>query len=664
MSEIERARNALFAIPPNLDREHWVRVGMAAKAAGLEFDDFHEWSQPAQNYGGERDCESVWKSFSESGPITEGTLFATAINNGWQDPSKRPQAANGRRTAEHIPAHRKAPVAPVKKPQGSSVSEVWERCTPASAEHEYIAAKGGLPTGLRIYPYDAPPLQIRNVDVRGWLAVPCSDLDGMLQTIQFISADGTKLNLAGATFGDGFFVVGDLLEPMQIYIAEGLGQAWAVHAVADAPAVVCFGASRMRTVAAAIRGRFPTAAIVLVPDKGKESQCADIARDLSCAWVQMPSDKPANFDVNDLALGDGPNEGPEALDALLKQAKTTSTRFQLLSATELATAPPLRWLVRGVLPAEGLAALYGPSGSGKSFLVLDLAAAIAGASGEWFGRRVNAAPVTFCVLEGEAGLSKRLAAWSRHHQKPNPDRLRFINEQVDLIADVTELGKAIQAAGGAGGLVIIDTLNRSAPGADENSSVDMGNLISAAKQLQTLVAGLVLLVHHTGKDATKGLRGHSSLYAALDGAIEVCKTDFRREWTVAKSKDDETGAVHSFRLDVIPLGTDVEGEPVTSCVVVPDDSQISIARVKLPQGGNQMIALNALAAPLRESLIFGKPGAIPSRPCLELEEAVRIVADSLAVEKKRRNERAREAIAGLVGRGIYGLHDGWIWRAD
>ena len=70
-----------------------------------------------------------------------------------------------------------------------------------------------------------------------------------------------------------------------------------------------------------------------------------------------------------------------------------------------------------------------------------------------------------------------------------------------------------------GAVVFLDTLNRAAPTADENSSKDMGEILSAAKLLQSLINGLVVLVHHTGKDATKGLRGHSSLFAALDAAV-------------------------------------------------------------------------------------------------------------------------------------------------
>jgi putative DNA primase/helicase len=259
---------------------------------------------------------------------------------------------------------------------------------------------------------------------------------------------------------------------------------------------------------------------------------------------------------------------------------------------------------------------------------------------------------------------KRLAAWSLHHKRPVPDLLRFIAQAFDLLdgGDVAELGKAIQAAGGAGGLVILDTLNRAAPGADENSSVDMGNIIAAAKRLQSITGGLVLLVHHTGKDSTKGLRGHSSLYAALDGAIEVNKTDSRREWSVAKSKDDETGAVHAFKLEVVPVGFDDEGEEITSCVAVLDDSVDAVKRVKLPGGGNQKIALDTLAEPLRKSCDIGKDGAPNGHPCIRLDDAVTLVAERLTCEAKRRTERAQQALTALVAKGIYGVKGDWLWR--
>ncbi|HJV80160.1 AAA family ATPase [Noviherbaspirillum sp.] len=339
-------------------------------------------------------------------------------------------------------------------------------------------------------------------------------------------------------------------------------------------------------------------------------------------------------------------------------------RYKLLSGADLCAAPPMRWMVRGILPMEGLAALYGPSGSGKSFLTLDLCAAIAGGGNDWFGRRVQQRPVTYVCLEGEQGMGKRVNAWSLYHRTPAPGALRFVTQPFDLrkVGDVRDLAAAVEAAGGVGGLVVLDTLNRAAPGVDENSSVDMGRVIAAAKQLQSLTGGLVLLVHHTGKDANKGLRGHSSLHAALDGAIEVCQSDGCRTWRIAKSKDDETGCMRGFKLHALLVDVDEDGDNITSCVVLPDDTGATVKRAKVPQGENQRLVMDALR-PLFETGVTGRPGAPPTRRCVELEVAVTAGACNLTCATDKRTSRAREAITGLINRGVLGCCDGWLWQA-
>ncbi|MCA8094420.1 AAA family ATPase [Burkholderia anthina] len=650
-----RARDALYSLDAGCPRSEWVSAGMAAKAAGLSEADFVEWSSTGANFGGERDAKSAWKSFDVNGGIGPGTLFKMARDAGWRDP----RARNGM-LAARVPVAKSPRTDASPKPCTDLVA-TFEGYPAAAADHRYIVAKRGNPDGLRMVPAD-DTMTISGQRVAGWLAVPARSLDGELRTIQFIPPPGTgkKLNMPGASFCDGLFVVGDIAPDSTLYVCEGIGQAWAC-AKADyhATAVVTFGAGRIRMVAKLLRMQFPAARIVIVPDRGKEADAEDIAREIAGAWVEMPADKPANYDANDFETDHGPDE----LGDLLRAAKLPPLRYRLQSAADLLSAPPLRWMVQGVLPASGFAAVYGPSGSGKSFLVLDLCAAIADGS-EWFGRRVNSASVTYVCLEGEAGLGKRAKAWSIRQRRNLPTRLRFVTQPLDLRQpeDVADLCAAVLTAGGRDGLLVIDTLNRAAPGTDENSSVDMGQLIEACKEIQRQLGGVVLLVHHTGKDGTKGLRGHSSLYAALDAAIEVSRNDARREWSVAKSKDDADGGRQAFTLRVVELGDDEHGEPVTSCVVVADESTEEVRRVKLPQGGNQRIALDALAEPLRQSRDFGMGDAPPSHPCIEIEAAVPLVADRLTCDPKRRTERAREAITGLVTRGVYGAKEGWLWR--
>jgi hypothetical protein len=349
----------------------------------------------------------------------------------------------------------------------------------------------------------------------------------------------------------------------------------------------------------------------------------------------------------------------DAIEARLAAPEPTPqpSRFKLLNSSDLHALPPLAWCVRGVLPATGLAAIYGPSGCGKSFLTFDLAAAIADGR-SWFDCRVTQAPVVYCALEGEAGFKQRAQAWEARHGRDLPPELHMLLQPFSLtdMADLTELAAIVPP----GAVVILDTLNRAAPLADENNSRDMGEILQSAKWLQSAVGGLVILVHHTGKNAAAGLRGHSSLFAAMDAALEVSRDGDRREWRVAKAKDGRDGDHHPFRLRVENLGVEPTGEEITSCVIEPDTTTQDVRAVKLPQGGNQRLVWDALR-PLFKDGRTGRPGAPITRPCIELEAAVAAGASKLTCPTDKRTSRARDAITGLVSRGLLGLNEGWLW---
>jgi len=154
----------------------------------------------------------------------------------------------------------------------------------------------------------------------------------------------------------------------------------------------------------------------------------------------------------------------------------------------------------------------------------------------------------------------------------------------------------------------------------------------------------------------------------MDAAVEVSRSDDRREWRVAKSKDGADGLAHPFKLAVVELGTDDHGDPVTSCVVEADQTAKTasdIARVKLPQGGNQKLAMDALRTILaRQSPLSSEyPACVPpGRVAVELEAVLPEVAARIPCEGKRKTTRAREAITGLIGRGVYEFREGWLWR--
>lgn len=454
---------------------------------------------------------------------------------------------------------------------------IWSRCEAATPGHAYIESKGATAApldGLRVVPA-GDPLRIMGESMAGSLVVPVLRPGGELASLQFITvgetaerlkAKGkpTKLNLPGASV-EGWYSVGDLLPGGVAYLCEGIGTAWAAWMATGCAAVVCFGSGNMGKVAQALRQKDSAARLVLCPDVGKEAQAQSIAAAVGGAVAAMPEGWPNNSDLQDL----GQREGFDVVAALLDNAQAPpqpEPRFKLLTCDQLRELPPLAWRVRGVLPARGLAAIAGPSGSGKSFLAFDMAAAIAG-GWRWFGQRVEAAPVVYAALEGEAGYKLRAQAWEAHHCKALPYELRLMLDTFKLTEaqDVDDLATVVPA----GAVVIIDTLNRAAPESDENSSRVMGLILEAAKRLQALTGGLVVLVHHTGKNESKGLRGHSSLFAALDAVVTVSRDGDRREWKMGKSKDGADGEAHTFKLQVETLGFDEHGDSLTSCIVVP-----------------------------------------------------------------------------------------------
>ena len=337
--------------------------------------------------------------------------------------------------------------------------------------------------------------------------------------------------------------------------------------------------------------------------------------------------------------------------------------FHLLDRNAIMAIQPIQWRVKGLFPTTGIAAIFGPSGSGKSFLAKDLAVRIA-LGQDWFGHRTDACPVTYVMLEGEAGLRNRVAAWEAHNSATIPDNFKALAQPFQLSEpeQVEELGALLPS----GGVVIIDTLNRSAPGLDENSSQDMGRILAGMKSLQEITGGLVLVVHHTGKDASKGMRGHSSLHAALDGAIEVERSANSRFWSAAKVKDGEDGKQVAFQLHRVVLGKDADGDEISSCAVGPDASELFKPRE--PSGQLQKSALSTIRRMISTSPDKGQAGCDPQTHCIKVESAVAEVAGTLGARPpNKRTHEARRLITSLTAGGylksaIDDAGEAWLWQ--
>lgn len=296
-------------------------------------------------------------------------------------------------------------------------------------------------------------------------------------------------------------------------------------------------------------------------------------------------------------------------EAQTADAPVFKFNFQTLEAFSMRTPAP--WIVKGVLPQAELGLIIGPPGSGKSFFALDLALAIA-TGAPWCGLKVRQGRVAYIAAEGTGGFANRVKAALRQQDlDPTTAPLSILPSAPNFMdkADVVDVAKSIVHHGGAE-VIFIDTYAQVTPGADENSGKDMGKALALCKGLHRATRALIILLHHVGKDASKGARGWSGLAAAADVSIEVMRFDSGdRMATVVKQKDGADGAEFGFRLAPVVLGLDEDAEEVTSCVLehitAPSKERRTRNSALKPEQKEALTVLNTLV-PLNDNGVQGE----------------------------------------------------------
>lgn len=342
-------------------------------------------------------------------------------------------------------------------------------------------------------------------------------------------------------------------------------------------------------------------------------------------------------------------------DPLFVSNDKAGERFKPIQWGEFACGKPPRWLVRHVIPQAELVVVYGESGSGKTFLVLDMVACISRGI-PWRGLRVLQGPVFYICAEGIGGFRSRSVAYSRQHGidlalQPFhviPDAPNFLKGE-----DALAVAKWIAQMGGAA-VIVVDTLSAVTPGANENAGEDMGNVIAHCKGLHRATGAVVVLIHHSGKDAAKGARGWSGLRAAADAEIEVVRhgddPGCGRSASITKQKDGEDGAAFGFKLNPVLIGVDDEGEDMTSCV---------IEHTEAPPAGSKPRELGGLESDIYKVLsdMLSVEGGGSS---VSVEDLVTGVIKGMVKNesgKDRRRERVRRSLESLVRSKIIFLQD-------
>lgn len=326
-----------------------------------------------------------------------------------------------------------------------------------------------------------------------------------------------------------------------------------------------------------------------------------------------------------------------------------------------------RYLVKGLIEPTSFCLIYGPSGSGKSFFTADLAQHIATGQ-QWRSKKVNQALVIYIASEAGASVIRRFIAWRDNRLGEAAERIPLailtrspnllggtdgqkLKEQLTYMQDEAKLPL---------GLVIFDTLSRAIPGGDENNAEDMTQVIGHADDLRDTFKCSTKFVHHSGKNVDAGARGHSSLFAAADLVIRVSD----RQAVVEKVRDGVSGETFPFSLEPVDLGTDADGEQVTSCLLSHDGSGIPAKPNLKGVGKNQRLVLEYLRPLIADT---GQRNSGTSViPAGVLVASFNALCDRMqplypTLKAWQVKKKVNEAVLGLQASGHAAMHNDYVW---
>jgi hypothetical protein len=344
-------------------------------------------------------------------------------------------------------------------------------------------------------------------------------------------------------------------------------------------------------------------------------------------------------------------------------------QFKLVPFREIKLSSSAVYLVKNLIPREGLIVIWGAPKCGKTFWAFDLGMHIA-LGWEYRGRRVKRGTVVYIACEGERGLTARAEAFRQRKMAEDEANAPFhlLATRLDLAGEVAALIADITAQIGADdcSAIFIDTLNRSIAGS-ESDDRDMGDYVKAADKLRERFKCAIVIIHHCGI-VDRRPRGHTSLTGAADAQIAVKRdTTGRVITTVEFMKDGAEGDETTSRLEVVEVGEDEDGEPITSCVVIEVESVASKRPAKTPAlTPSQRRALDLLAEAIN------KAGKVPPRcdhipshmPCVEEGlwrqycYAGQIADSDKPGAKQKAFKRAAEK---LLADGYVGRWTGLVW---
>ena len=520
------------------------------------------------------------------------------------------------------------------------------------------------------HPYlEKKRLKLHNatIETDGRLSIPVIDAKGRRVGAQFIDDDGKKKFSYQLPVIGNFSVIGGPIKDFA-YIAEGWATAATVHEATGKPCVFALNAGNIVPVIEALQDARPNTELVIAGDNDDAGR-KECERAFTERGVEYLLPEQDGWDYSDLWVAQGP-------EATRKALTVQSVMEQVFMPGEAIPQLSRNYLVKGWLGEGQMSVIYGPSNVGKSFFALDMSWHVSG-SKVWNGHKVVGGSVLYLATEGGMAFHNRVVALGLQYPDHKDVKLAVRPAPVNLLdgdADMAVLEKLCREVSRRHGkvkMIVVDTLSRSMAGGNENSPEDMTRFIGNCDKMRGMTGAHVAIVHHSGKDKAAGARGHSSLRAATDTEIELDydESTGMRTAKATKQRDMETGALFSFKLNVVDLGVDEDGDPVTTCTVQEaSESEIEEASRPRIKGKNQVLIRQVFTQLRGEGV--GRPnpsGAGYPEPRTRWMIEEETVKDHFAGKvSASSNPRSvyRQAITALVGSGHTVINDGFIWFTD
>lgn len=333
-------------------------------------------------------------------------------------------------------------------------------------------------------------------------------------------------------------------------------------------------------------------------------------------------------------------------------------KFHARSGWDFAEGASAAWRVKDIFHERGVVQVFGPPGSGKTFLVFDMVMAIS--RGTPYGANkhdVAQCNTAYIAAEGAFGLKHRFRAYRQHHGLTNDCPVPFVIPVAPNLSDrndVVALGEELVRVGAR--VAAIDTLHASMTGLDENSAKDMGVVLNHARLLSDTIQGLVIIIHHTGKDESRGARGSTSISGAMETELQVSNDAGIRTVRFFKQRDGRDDITLNFRL--LPVD-------------VPSPDGVVSAAV-LEHCGQESVPVHRVTARASSEGVRG-PSRMQKLTVDMLKSMTPVYGDSVQMEvliqsilTQRPDQRAdsvRRSLTRMIDRGVLSIDSGGNLRA-